>query len=183
MKDKNFIRLVALLCIGLMLPLGSGMTWAQNNGNAKKEVDIKGRVYDFNKKDTLADVTVRIVSTETGQAREDNTDKNGCYEFEDVADGTYSLSVFYKGSNEAMAKKVAGEFLLPNKIAVTASTEKDILIKTCVALMERNSLFLMDDCRLCHKVPGWVWIIPAGAVLAGVIIAREEEEEASPSRP
>jgi hypothetical protein len=81
-----------------------------------------------------------------------------------------------------MMEKVKGEFLLPNKITVVASTEKDILIKTCVSLLERNSLLLLDDCDLCRKVPPIVWIIPAGVVLGG-IIGRDEDEEVSPSRP
>lgn len=185
MKKTYFVRIVALLCVALMLPLGTGTSWAQpeNDKNKnKKEVDIEGRVYDYDKEEPLHNVTVRIVHAETGQAREDETDKNGCYEFDDVADGTYSFSVFYKGKDDEMMEKVKGEFLLPNKITVVASTEKDILIKTCVALMERNSLFLLDDCDLCRKVPPIIWIIPAGVVLGGVI-GRDEDEEVSPSRP
>ncbi len=183
MKSLNFVRVIAILCIGLMLPLGTGTTWAQDEEKKnKKEVDIEGRVYDYDKDEALHGVTVRIVSAETGQAREDDTDKNGCYEFDDVADGTYSLSVFYKGKDDSMMEKVKGEFLLPNKITVKASTEKDILIKTCVSLLEQNSLFLLDDCDLCRKVPPIIWIIPAG-VVAGGIIGRDDDEEASPSRP
>jgi Carboxypeptidase regulatory-like domain len=185
MKNRNFVRIVAFLCVVLILPLGIGTSWAQPQNDKtkdKKEVDIKGRVYDYDKDEPLHNVTVRIVSAETGQAREDETDKNGCYEFEDVADGTYSFSVFYKGKDDKMIEKVKGEFLLPNKITVTASTEKDILIKVCVALLERNSLFLMDDCELCHKIPPYVLVIP-GIVVAGGIIGRDEDEETSPSRP
>ncbi|MCI0412393.1 carboxypeptidase-like regulatory domain-containing protein [bacterium] len=184
MKKLDFVRIVAILCIGLMLPLGTGTTWAQpqQENKNKKEVDIEGRVYDYDKDKPLHGVTVRIVNTETGEAREDETDKNGCYEFDDVADGTYSFSVFYKGKDETMMEKVKGEFLLANKITVQASTEKDILIKTCVSLQERNTLFLMDDCDLCRKVPPYIWVVPA-VVVAGGIIGRDEDEEVSPSRP
>jgi hypothetical protein len=184
MKNLSFVRIVAVLCVVLMLPLGIGTSWAQpqNENRNKKEVDIEGRVYDYDKDEPLHGVTVRIVSTETGQAREDETDKNGCYEFKDVADGTYSFSVFYNGKDDKMMEKVKGEFLLPNKITVTASTEKDILIKTCVALLERNSLLLLDDCDLCRKVPPLILIVPA-AIVAGALIGRDEDEEVSPSRP
>jgi hypothetical protein len=180
MRNNHFLRLVAILCIGLMLPLGSGTILAQD----KKDVEIAGRIYDFDQSEPLSGVTVRIVSSETGQARETETDKNGCYEFEDVADDTYTFSVFYKGGDAGMAEKVRGEFLLPNKMSVIASTEKDILIKTCASLAEKNSLLLKDDCDLCGGVPPAIWIIPAGLVIAGALIGRDDdEEEASPSRP
>lgn len=182
MKKSNLVRFVAIVCIVLLLPLGSGTTFAQGQ-QEKKEVDIEGRVYDFDKDEPLHGVTVRIVGAKTGQAFEDETDKNGCYEFDDVPDDTYSLSVFYKGDNTAMAEKVRGEFLLPGKITVVASTERDMLIKTCVSLAERNTLLLLDDCDLCKKVPPIVWIVPAGLVIAGGIIGRDDEEETSPSRP
>jgi hypothetical protein len=180
MISKNILRIVAILCIGLMLPLGSGTVLAQNNA---KEVDIKGRIYDFDQDEPLAGVTVRIVSAQTGQARETETDKNGCYEFDDVADDTYTLSVFYKGGDAAMAEKVRGEFILPNKMSVIASTERDIVIKTCASLAEKNSLLLKDDCDLCGAVPPLVWIVPAGLVIGGALIGRDDDEEASPSRP
>jgi hypothetical protein len=184
MKHSNFLRLVALLCIGLMVSSGTASVWAasQNTNDNKdlKEVKIAGRVYDYDKDNPLHNVTVRIVNVNTGQPREDETDKDGCYEFEDVENGTYTLTVFYKGNDSAMAKKVVGEFLLPNKITVVRSTEKNILIKTCVSLAEKNSLFLMDDCDLCHKTPAIWWIIPAALVLGA---GRGNDEETSPSRP
>jgi hypothetical protein len=181
MRNNHFLRLVAILCIGLMLPIGSTTVLAQE----KKDVEIAGRIYDFDQSEPLSGVTVRIVSSETGQARETETDKNGCYEFENVADDTYTFSVFYKGGDAGMAEKVRGEFLLPNKLSVIASTEKDILIKTCASLAEKNSLLLKDDCDLCGGVPPLIWIVPAGLVIAGALIGRDddEEEEASPSRP
>jgi hypothetical protein len=180
MRNINFLRLVAVLCIGLMLPLGSGTVLAQENA---KDVEIAGRIYDFDQDEPLSGVTVRIVSSETGQARETETDKNGCYEFEDVADDTYTFSVFYKGGDAAMAEKVRGEFILPNKLSVIASTEKDILIKTCASLAEKNSLLLKDDCDLCGGVPPLIWVVPAGLVIAGAVIGGDDDEEASPSRP
>jgi hypothetical protein len=179
MKNHSFVRMVAVLCIVLMLPLGSGTAWAQE----RKNVDIKGRIYDFDTSTPLQGVTVRIVSSETGQAREDETDKNGCYDFENVADGTYSLSVFYKGGDAAMAEKVRGEFLLPNKLSIVGSTEQDILVKTCASLAERESLALKDDCDLCGAIPPLIWIVPAGLVIGGALIGRDDDEEASPSRP
>jgi hypothetical protein len=184
MKNVNFVRVVAVLCVVLMLPLGIGTSWAQpeNENKNKKEVDVEGRIYDYDKDEPLHGVTVRIVSAETGQAREDETDKNGCYEFDNVADGTYSFSVFYKGTDNKMIEKVKGEFLLPNKITVVASTEKDILIKICVSLLERNSLLMLDDCDLCRKVPPYVLVF-GGAVVAGALIGRDEDDEVSPSRP
>jgi len=155
-----------------------------------KKVTIAGRVYDYNKDNDpkhegtpLRGVTVRIVNIENGQPREDETDHDGCYKFEDVQNGTYTFTVFYKGNDQAMAKKVLGEFLLPNKITVVRSPEKEILIKTCVALAEKNTLLLLEDCDLCHKVPAWIWIIPASAVVAGGQLGRGNEEETSPSRP
>jgi len=190
MKKNSFFRLIAFLCIGLMVSSGTVSVWAAeqktNNNNANKDlkdVTIAGRVYDYDKDKPLHNVTVRIVNVETGQPREDETDKDGCYKFKDVQNGTYTLTVFYKGNDSDMLKKVVGEFLLPNKITVVRSTEKDILIKTCVSLAEKNTLFLLDDCDLCHKVPALVWIIPAAAVLAGGTIGRGNEEETSPSTP
>ena len=186
MTRSKVTRFVAILCVVLLLPLSTATTWAQaqtQNSNNKKDVDIKGRIFDFDKTEPLHNVTVRIVGATTGQAREDQTDKNGCYEFEDLPDDTYTLSVFYNGDDSAMAEKVRGEFLLPNKITVVASTEQDILIKTCAALGERNSLLLLDDCDLCKKVPPLVWIIPAGLVVAGGTIGRDDDDETSPSRP
>jgi hypothetical protein len=161
-----------------MLSSGTVTVWAAN----PKEVRIAGRIYDFNKSSPLHNVSVRIVNVATGIPREDQTDKDGCYEFKNVENGSYTFSVYYKGPDAAMQKKVLGEFLLPYKITVVRSPEKDILIKTCVALAEKNSLLLLQDCDLCHKVPVIWWIIPAGAVLAGAI-GKGNEEETSPSRP
>lgn len=188
MKCNNLIRFIAVLCIGLMLPFNVGTAWgqAQNQGQnqqQKKEVEIEGRIYDFDGETYLHGVTVRIVSTTTGQARETDTDKNGCYNFDDVADDTYTFSVYYKGSDQAMIDKIRGEFLLPSKITVKADTEKDILIKTCASLGEKNALLLKEDCDLCKKVPPIIWIIPASALIAGSIIGRDDDDEVSPSRP
>lgn len=187
MKHSNFVRFVALLCVGLMLASGTTSIWAaaQNSNTDRKdlkEVTIAGRVYDYDKDNPLHGVTVRIVNLENGQPREDKTDHDGCYKFEDVQNGTYTLTVFYKGDDSAMAKKVVGEFLLPNKITVVRSPDKEILIKTCVSLFEKNSLLLLEDCDLCHKVPAWIWVIPA-FVVAGGTIGGGDEEETSPSRP
>ncbi len=179
MKKSNFLSLIAILCIGLMLPLGSGTAWAQ----MKKDVNIKGRIYDFNGSTPLVGVTVRIVSSETGQAREADTDKNGCYEFEKLADDTYTYSVFYKGGDAALSEKIRGEFTLPNKITVTASLEQGILIKTCAVLGEKDTLSLKDDCDLCGKVPPLIWIVPAGLVVAGAVTGSGGDDETSPSRP
>jgi hypothetical protein len=187
MKHGYFVRLVAFLCIGIMISSGTGsLLFAQATPPEKqslKEVRIAGRVYDYDKDNPLAGVTVRIVNVATGQPREDKTDKDGCYNFNDVENGTYTMTVFYEGNDQAMAKKVLGEFQLPSKITVNRSTEKKILIKTCVSLAEKNQLFLMDDCDLCGKVPIIWWIIPAAAVAAGGVIGRGDEEETSPSRP
>jgi hypothetical protein len=189
MKNSYIFRLVALLCVALMVSSGIAPVFAappdtkKNNDKDLKEVKIAGRVYDFDKDNPLHNVTVRIVNIDNGQPREDETDKDGCYDFKDVQNGTYTLTVFYKGNDSALAKKVVGEFLLPNKITVVRSPEKDILIKTCVALAEKNTLLLLDDCDLCHKVPAIYWIIPAAAVLAGGTIGRGNEEETSPSTP
>jgi hypothetical protein len=198
MKRSYLFRLVVLLCIGMMVSSGTVSVFAanppDNTNNANKdkdkdknkdlkEVKIAGRVYDYDKDKPLHNVTVRIVNLDNGQPREDETDKDGCYEFEDVQNGTYTLTVFYKGDDSAMAKKVLGEFLLPNKITVVRSPDKNILIKTCVALAEKNTLLLLDDCDLCRKVPPFFWIIPAAAVLAGGTIGRGNEEETSPSTP
>jgi Carboxypeptidase regulatory-like domain len=196
MKHSQFFRLVAVLCVGIMLASGTTSIWAaaplEKPGKDQKdlkEVTIAGRVYDYNKDNDpkhetspLHGVTVRIVNIENGQPREDETDHDGCYKFKDVQNGTYTVTVFYKGHDQAMAKKVVGEFLLPNKITVVRSPEKEILIKTCVALAEKNTLLLLEDCDLCGKVPVWIWIIPA-AVVAGGTIGRGNEEETSPSRP
>ena len=152
MTNSNFFRFVALLCIGLMVSSGTEALWAAQNTTPNnqnlKEVRIAGRVYDYDKDNPLHGVTVRIVNVETGQPRETETDKEGCYDFKDVANGTYTMTVFYKGNDETMSKKVLGEFLLPSKITVVRSTEKDILINTFLNLAENNTLGLMDDCEL-----------------------------------
>jgi hypothetical protein len=187
MKNSYLFRLVVLLCVAMMVSSGTatvfGATPENNSNKDLKEVKIAGRVYDFDKDNPLHNVTVRIVNVDTGQPRETTTDKDGCYNFDNVENGTYTLTVYYKGNDSALAKKVVGEFLLPNKITVVRSPEKDILIKTCVSLAEKNSLFLLDDCDLCHKIPALIWVIPAAAVLAGGTIGRGNEEETSPSRP
>jgi len=190
MRNSNIFRLVALLCVSIMLTSGTASVWAapqapQPPGQTNKElktVAIAGRVYDYDKDTPIHNVKVRIVNVQNGVPREEETDKDGCYKFKDVDNGTYTLSVYYKGNDQAMAKKVLGEFLLPNKITVVRSPEKDILIKTCVSLAEKNTLLLLEDCDLCSKVPAWIWVIPAG-VVAGGTIGRGNEEETSPSRP
>jgi hypothetical protein len=189
-KNRNHFRLIALLCILSMIASATPSVWAQTPpptppGQEKKElktVTIAGRVYDYDKDTPIHGVKVRIVNIQNGQPREEETDKDGCYKFENVDNGTYTYSVYYKGNDQAMAKKILGEFLLPNKITVVRSPEKDILIKTCVALAEKNTLLLLADCDLCSKVPAWVWVIPAGVIIGGTI-GRGNEEETSPSRP
>jgi hypothetical protein len=177
------------LCVIAIFGSATSSIWAQPPqtppGQEKKDlksVEIAGRVYDYDKDTPIKGVIVRIVNVANGQPREDTTDHDGCYKFKDVENGTYTMSVFYKGNDPAMAKKILGEFLLPNKITVVRSTEKDILIKTCVALAEKNTLLLMDDCDLCSKVPAWIWVVPAAVVVGGTV-GRGDEEETSPSRP
>ena len=193
MRNWNHFRLVAFLCLVALFASATSAIWAATPptppqtppGQEKKElktVTIAGRVYDYDKDTPIKGVKVRIVNVQNGTPREEETDKDGCYKFKDVDNGTYTLSVFYKGNDQAMAKKVLGEFLLPNKITVVRSPEKDILIKTCVALAEKNTLLLLQDCDLCSKVPAWIWVIPAGVVVGGTI-GRGNEEETSPSRP
>jgi len=187
MKNRNYFRLVALLCIVTMFGSTTSSLWAQGPpqtppGQAKKAVTIAGRIFDYDKSTPLHPVTVRITNVATGVPRETETDKDGCYKFENVDDGTYAFSVYYKGSDPAMTKKVVGEFQLPNKITVVRSTEKEIMIKNCDSLAEKNTLLMLEDCSLCTKVPAWVWVIPA-AVVAGGSIGRGNDEETSPSRP
>jgi carboxypeptidase family protein len=190
MRNRIHYRFVAFLCVFAMVFSTTSSLWAATPPTPQppteqkplKTVTIAGRVFDYDKDTPIKGVKVRIVNIQNGQPREDETDHDGCYKFKDVDNGTYTLSVYYKGSDQAMAKKVLGEFLLVNKITVVRSPEKEILIKTCVALAEKNSLLLLQDCDLCSKVPAWIWVIPAGVVVGGTI-GRGDEEETSPSRP
>ncbi len=183
MRNGLFFRCFAVLCAALMLPWSGGIALAQS----QKDAGIEGRLYDFDRDSALEDVTVRGVHTGTGQAFEDNTDRNGCYDLEKLPEGTYAISAYYKGSDGELKEKLPKDSLLPDKITVTKDLEKDKVVKTCLSLGEKDSLLLLEekDCNLCRTIPAWVWLVPAGTVLgAGIpIIGKDEPEETSPSRP
>jgi hypothetical protein len=142
----------------------------------KKEAYIAGKVYDQAQNHPLKDVIVRIVNMDTGESHQDKTDEDGCYSFKKIAEGTYSLSVTYNNQ----------DFLLAEKIKVEKIEKKDIVVASCVALAEKNTLIELQDCHICLKgIPALAILIPAGAAGIGGITAIiiKDEPPASPSRP
>jgi hypothetical protein len=142
----------------------------------KKEAYIAGKVYDQTQNHPLKGVLVRIVNMESGEAHQDKTDEDGCYSFKKIPEGSYSLSVTY--NNE--------DYLLAEKIKVEKIEKKDIVVASCVALAEKNSLTELQDCHLCLKgIPALAILIPAGAAGIGGITAIiiKDEPPASASRP
>jgi hypothetical protein len=142
----------------------------------KKEAYIAGKVYDQAQNQPLKGAIVRIVNMDTGESRQDKTDEDGCYSFKKIPEGTYSLSVSYNNQ----------DYLLAEKIKVVKTEHKDIVVSSCVALAEKNSLIELQDCHVCLKgIPALAILIPAGAAAIGGITAIiiTDEPSASPSRP
>lgn len=142
----------------------------------KKDAYVAGKVFDQTQNHPLKDVIVRIVNMETGVSRQDKTDEDGCYSFKKIPEGTYSLSVSYNNQ----------DYLLAEKLKVEKIEKKDIVVASCVALAEKNSLVELQDCHICLKgIPALAILIPAGAAGVGAITAVliTDEPRASPSTP
>jgi hypothetical protein len=182
MVKKTLFRLLSL-CLALILLPGSTINVLSAEDDKDKTPDLYGRVFDVDKDkekkkekdqdfDPLADVLVRIVNAQTGESRETHTNKSGCYKFDDVRLGTYSLSVNHE--------KV--DFTLPDKIKM----EEDKDLMACVALQYlTNGLMLVTDehCK-CEGFPFLLLVL--GTPIAGAFLLthdEEEGEEVSASRP
>lgn len=142
----------------------------------KKEAYVAGKVYDQSQNHPLKGVIVRIVNMDTGEAHQDKTDEDGCYSFKKIPEGSYSLSVTHNNQ----------DYLLAEKIKVEKIEKKDIVVASCVALAEKNTLVELQDCHVCLKgIPALAILIPAGAAAIGGITAIiiTDEPSASPSRP
>jgi hypothetical protein len=142
----------------------------------KKDAYVAGKVFDQTQNHPLKDVIVRIVNMDTGMSQQDKTDEDGCYSFKKIPEGTYSLSVSYNNQ----------DYLLAEKLKIEKIEKKDIVVASCVALAEKNSLSELQDCHICLKgIPALAILIPAGAAGVGGITAIliSDEPPASPSRP
>ncbi len=143
---------------------------------AKKDAYIAGKVYDQPQAQPLKGVIVRIVNLDTGEAYQAKTDKDGCYSFMKIPEASYSLSVSYNNQ----------DYLLAEKIKVQKVEGNDVVVASCVALADKNTLVQLQTCHVCSKgIPAWVILVPAGGTAVGVLTAIliTDEPSASPSRP
>ena len=138
----------------------------------KEEGHISGRAYEDDQKSWLKYTPIRIVHMETGKAYDTETNKQGCYEFENIPFGTYSMSLQYQNL----------QYLLAQKILVEKVSDKKVVVIVCVAIdkNKKESLLLLEKCKSCKVFP--LWYILTGAGIAGALIPGEDEE-VSPSRP
>jgi hypothetical protein len=140
----------------------------------KKDAYLAGKVYDEDQTHPLKGVVVRIVNLETGQALQEKTNDEGCYNFKKIPEGSYSVSVSYNGQ----------DYLLAEKVKVEKIEEKDVVVAVCVALGGQNALVQLQNCQLCRKgFPVLFILIPAGGVGALSAIILTSEPPASPSTP
>jgi hypothetical protein len=163
MRKNNPFRLVScVLVLALMLP--SGALWAQD-----EDQRLSGRVFDADKKTAVADAAVEIVSAETGQSRGAKTNANGCFDFENVPVGTYTLSVNQAGTS----------FFLANKIKV----DPKVKLMACVSLAQNNSLEIVTESCNCREFPWLVLVLGTGPAAGFILAGEDDPDEASPSRP
>lgn len=168
MKSRALVLVVVLLSSGIfpqVLLAKAKTAW------------VAGKVYDTDKTTPLPGIPIRIVNVDTGKVSEEKTQEEGCYRFKDVAKGTYSLAVTYKGQ----------DYLLPEKVMVELQN-REIAVAICVAISDKdNSLILLDNCHVClgggFPPLGVVLIGGAAAVAGGVVIGREKPPVVSESRP
>jgi hypothetical protein len=193
----NSNRLVLLLLL-----LASVFIFASQQSvmaSSRDDAYLAGKIYDFDKTVTLQGVLVRIVNLQTGEAREDKTDVEGCYKFKNVHAGTYSISVSYdenayQAAQVAESRRVlktpqqAGavkEYQLAEKIEIGKLDKRNVAIAACVALSENNSLTLLESCQVCLNVlpPLAYFIVPATALVVGGIELGKGTEPSSPFQP
>ncbi|PWT88208.1 MAG: hypothetical protein C5B54_10980 [Acidobacteria bacterium] len=143
-----------------------------NSFAASKQGGVQGRVYDVDKSTEMKGVPVHLVSADSGKAYETQTNKDGCYDFDKIPQGTYSVSASVSGK----------DYLLTDKIIIADSPQS-----VCVALADGNQLTPMDSCKACRKKFPVALILLAGggaaAIATGVAIGGGTTPEASPSTP
>lgn len=143
-----------------------------------KEAYIAGKVYDHDKSTVLIGAVVRIVNVESGKETEEKSQEEGCFRFRDVVNGTYSVSVSYKGK----------EYFLPEKIKVERR-EREVAVAVCLALVETNGLTLVENCQIClgggfPPVGKFLILGGSAAVAGGIVLGRDEKDPvASEIRP
>jgi Carboxypeptidase regulatory-like domain len=140
----------------------------------KQQNKVAGRIYDANHDKGVPDANVRVTEMSSGGSYDTKTDKNGCYEFDNLPLGNYSVTVTDKGK----------DYLYADKLQIMKTQNEKNLFKRCFGLNTDGSLMLMSDkeCKLCKKFPLlWVLIGTGGGIIAA--IAAGQEEEASPSNP
>lgn len=173
----NGRSLLAILLVCLMSGLFAMPLHAKTKEAKRKKAWIAGKVYDTDKMTPIEDLPIRIVNVESGEVTEHKTKDEGCYAFEDVKRGTYSLAVSYKGQ----------DYLLPEKVIVEP-LQREVAVAVCVAIPEKdNTLVLLDNCHVCLGAGfpplGIIFFSGAGAVTGGVLIGRNQEPVVSESRP
>ncbi|HEY7160729.1 MAG TPA: carboxypeptidase-like regulatory domain-containing protein [Acidobacteriota bacterium] len=171
MRAGRFIKHVRIFLILQLIFLPFTLTAAD-----KKDAYIAGKVFDQTQNHPLKDVIVRIVNMDTGVSHQDKTDEDGCYSFKKIPEGTYSLSASYNNQ----------DYLLGEKLKVEKTEHKDIVVASCVALGDKNTLSELQECHLCLKgIPALAILIPAAAAGIGAITAIliTDEPPASPSTP
>lgn len=160
-KDKSFKLVSLILVLALFQPFS---LFAENDDQR-----LSGRVFEVDKKTAVADVMVRIVQSETGQSRETKTNANGCYDFENVSVGVYTLSASQAGT----------DFILPNKIKV----DPDAKLMACVAFAQNNTLEIVTESCKCKEFPWFVLVLGTGPAAGFILAGEDDPDEASPSRP
>jgi Carboxypeptidase regulatory-like domain len=157
----------------LLLVTASNVAYAKT-----KEAYIAGKVYDHDKSTALVGAVIRIVNVESGKATEVKSQEEGCFRFRDVANGTYSVSVVYKGK----------EYFLPEKIKVERR-DRPMGVAVCLALVETNALSLLENCQIClgggfPPVGKFILLAGPAAVAGGIVLGRDEKDPvASEIRP
>jgi hypothetical protein len=172
MVKKAPFRFFAFLIVLALLQISANdllLAAANDTDKDDKNPHLSGRILDEKKKKPLADTKVQITDA-AGQSRETQTDKNGCYDFEKVAEGTYSLLVNYKDNN----------FTLPEKIKVEG--KKNLV--ACAALVPKEAaLTIITKNCTCRVFPLIIIVLGTAAGLGLLIPQQQGPEEASPSRP
>lgn len=164
MAHSKPFKCFSLLVIFALLHYTSAAVFAQD-----EDQELAGRVFDADHVTPLDDVVVRIVQAETGQSRDTKTNENGCYDFDELAVGTYTLSIDQGGLI----------YTLPNKIKV----EPDTNLMACVGVAASNALEIITENCSCKNLVGLFLVLGSAAAVGFLLPAEEEPDEASPSRP
>jgi hypothetical protein len=169
----SWIRsILTIALIGSLAGLGSTV-WAQADN-----VALSGRIFQADGATPYANVTVRVMDQETGQAIASTaTGTDGSYAFESLDPGTYTFEVEVPDGIYQLDRAV--------QIGMDEQASISFTIKPAAgagAVPPPGGTG--DSTGMSKKKKGWlIGAIAFGAVAVGVLLSNDDSNEASPFTP